>query len=226
MIIDFTTPAMVRPEIIDQTYSSFSNRLKGVDLKKCRLIINIDPLPTDVSRKNVVKVAKKYFGEVIYNYPDTANFSAACNWIWSQAETDCIFHLEDDWVLKVDVNMKKLIRHFNENKNLQAIQLRAYRFAYNKIALSPLIMHKKVYKHIAGKLDITLNPEVQMRGERFKGLIMPYPTKKISHKGKIITYPKARNQIILRDIGRKWIKKTEYTKQKVKKARFVTWEKK
>ena len=225
MKMDFTTVAMARPDIVDRTFDSFSKNLRKINLRDCRLIINIDPLPEGNKRKEVVKVANKYFGEVIHNYPEKANFSAACNWVWSHADTTCIFHLEDDWVLKEPVNVRELLTFFEQHIKLQVVQLRAYRFTYNKIALSPCIMHKKLYQAMGGNLVENINPEVQMRGEKF-GIIMPYPTKKLTHKGKIITYPKDKKRIILKDIGRSWIKKTEYTKQKVKKARFVTWEKK
>jgi len=224
MNLDITTPAMARPDIVNRTLESFSKNLKGIDFKKCRLIINVDPLPENVKRKEVIKVANKYFGEVIYNFPEKANFSAACNWIWSQATSTCILHLEDDWILKEPVNIKEILRYFEEHKNLQVVQLRAYRFKYDKIALSPCIMHKKLYSAIAGNLKEDINPEVQVRGEKF-GIVMPYPSGNVSHKGKIITYPKG-HKIILKDIGREWINKTQYRKQKVKKARFVTWEKK
>jgi len=225
MKMDFTTTAMTRHEIVDRTFDSFSKNLQGIDLKDCRLFINIDPLPEGAQRKLVIKVSKKYFGEVIYNTPKKANFSVACNWLWSNAKTEYIFHLEDDWILKEKVNMKDLLRYFDKHKNLQIVQLRAYRFTYDKIALSPCIMHKRLYQAIGGNLNEDRNPEVQLRGEKF-GIVMPYPTLKIPFEGKIITYPKSSKKIILKDIGREWINKSDYRKQKVKKARFVTWEKK
>ena len=223
MKMDFTTPAMARHEIVDRTFASFSKNLKNIDLKKCRLFINVDPLPKNGKQKEVVKVVKKYFGEVIYNYPTKANFSAACNWLWSNAESTCIFHIEDDWVLNQPVDVNYLLKFFEKYKKLLTIQLRAYRFKYDKIALSPCIMHKNLYQAVGGNLREDINPEVQVRGEKF-GIIMPYPSGNISHKGKIITYPKTSRKIILQDIGRAWIKKSRYRKQKVKKARFVSWE--
>jgi len=45
IIMDFTTTAMVRPHILDRTLGSFSKNLQDVNLKECRLVINIDPLP-------------------------------------------------------------------------------------------------------------------------------------------------------------------------------------
>ena len=35
--MDFTTTAVIRPEIIDSTYKSFNENLLGINLKKCTL---------------------------------------------------------------------------------------------------------------------------------------------------------------------------------------------
>jgi len=227
VIMDFTTTAMARPSILNTTLNSFSKNLVGIDLKKCRLIINIDPLPPEIRRKNVVKVARKYFGEVIYNYPKTANFTAAVNWTWSRAKTEYIFHLEDDWELTQKVSIPKVIKHFEINKQLLQIIFRAYRYRYITCALSPSIIHRRMYSAIGGNLNEKMNPEAQLRGERF-GIIMPRRGKPgITPAGKIVVHPPKSRKIVLRDLGRAWIRKTKYKKTGAgKKARFLTWESK
>lgn len=225
IIMDFTTTAMARPEIVDRTYASFSKNLKGIDLKECRLFINVDPLPNDVNREEVIKVAEKYFEEVHPNYPEKANFTAACNWIWSNAQTEYIFHLEDDWQLIEKVSVPQLLKYFKKHSKLLEVALRAYRYQYLICPLSPNIMHERYYKAIAGKLNENCNPEIQLRGKKF-GIDMPTREFKISTKGKLVIYPEKKNKIIVKDIGRKWIKKSKYKKPKGKKGHFTTWESK
>ena len=218
--MDFTTTAMARPEIVERTYASFSKNLKGIDLKECRLFINIDPLPSGKDRKEVTKVAKKYFREVIPNYPDKPNYTAAYNWLWSSAESNIIFNLEDDWELIEEVPIPELVDHFNNYPEMMEVALRAYTYEYPKCPTSPCLMGKKYYKAVGGKLNITLNPEIQLRGRKF-GIEMPNPKDKIPFKGKLIVYPE--NKVILKDIGRSWLKRSNYRRPK-KKARFTSWE--
>jgi len=224
IIMDFTTPATVRPEIVDATYSSFSKNLKGIDLKKCRLFINIDPLPNGVNRKGITEVAKKYFKKVYPNYPEKPNFTAACNWVWSHAETEYIFHLEDDWLLLEKVSVPKLLKYFGTHSKLMEVALRAYNYHYSVCPLSPCVMHRKYYKAVAGNLNEEINPEIQLRGRKF-GIEMPSHDSKISPKGNVIVYPEERKRIIVKDIGREWLKNSRFKKPKGK-SRFISWEKK
>ena len=68
--MDFTTTAVARPKILNQTLSSFSENLKGINLKDCRLIINIDPLPPNIKRKAVINISlKRPWGQCISTSP-------------------------------------------------------------------------------------------------------------------------------------------------------------
>ncbi len=222
IVMDFTTPAMARPDILDKTYSSFSKNLKGIDLKECRLFINIDPLPSDVNRTKVIEVAKKYFGEVHPNCPDKANFTTACNWLWSNAETEYIFHIEDDWQLIKEVPVKRMLKYFKKHSELMEVCLRAYRYKYTICPLSPNIMHKRYYKAVAGKLNEKVNPEIQLRGKNF-GIEMPAPSLGVKWQGKIIAYPENQVDVVIKDIGREWLKKSKFKKPR-RKGKFTSWE--
>ena len=94
MILDFTTTAVSRPEVVNKTYRSFCSKLKGVEFDKCTLYINIDPFPVNSDRKKVIKVAEYYFGKVVVNTPSKGNFTKACNWCWKSAKTEYIFNLQ------------------------------------------------------------------------------------------------------------------------------------
>lgn len=224
MNMDFTTTAMARPDIVDLTYYSFSKNLKGINLKECRLFINIDPLPREINREEVTEVARKYFKEVYPNYPKNPNYTTAYNWIWSNATSEFIFNLEDDWELLREVSIPELLKYFDKYPSLMEVALRAYSYKYRACPTSPSIMHKRYYKAVAGKLDEKINPEVQLRGKKF-GIDMPAPRFKISWQGKVIAYPEQENEesIILKDIGRDWLDNTKFKRPK-DKIGFTTWE--
>jgi hypothetical protein len=224
--MDFTTTAVARHGIFNQTLSSFSKNLKGINLKDCRLVINVDPLPPNRKRRDVIKVAKKYFRQVKYNLPNKPNFTAAYNWVWENANTEYIFNLEDDWLLTAEVDVPALLKYFEKNDKLLQILLRAYNYHYRTCALSPSIIHRRLYSAVGGNMNVKINPEAQLRGERF-GIKMPTRGKGVSRKGLIRVYPKKLKAVILKDLGRQWIKKTNLRKSGGgKKARFITWEKK
>lgn len=222
-MIDFTTTAMDRPELIYKTYQSFSENL-NIDLKQHNLYINIDCVRNNEDYKLVINVCKKFFKNIIYNVSTDPNFSRAINWCWSNANSDFIFHLEDDWILLEKVDVLKLINNFENNKNLNQVPLRAYNDDYGKYCLSPSIISKNLYKAVAGNLNEKLNPEVQLRGSKF-GIKMPELTNSkdyIKNDGMIIVYPPDKNKIIVKDIGKNWIKSTKFRKPNIK-SDFVKW---
>lgn len=213
MRIAFTTTATNRPEIVEKTYSSFNSNLNGY-LKKCELIINIDPLPSGDNREEVVKVAEKHFKKVTAITPATPNFTTAINTLWSEAKTDYIFHLEDDWVLTQSFSVDSIIDYLDKNPKYLQCVLRAYNYDYNKMALSPSIIKKKLYSQIAGKLNANLNPEIQLRDTNV--------TKYDLSKGYVTVFGE---KPIVKDIGREWMEKSAFRRPD-KKAHFNSWVKK
>ncbi len=218
-MIDFTTTACIRPEILRKTYESFNENLKDIDLKKCRLIINIDPLPKFDKEKidEMEEICNSFFGKVLMNVPDEPNFTKAINWCWSNADTDFIFHLEDDWFL-----MDPIFSHEYEDKiskkHTYQVVLKAYERVYTKFCLSPSFITKKVYASVAGNLDESINPEIQFRGKKFD-LRFPCPENKIPNDDKILA---VREQVVLLDLGRDWIRNTGFKKPS-QKYRFNKW---
>ena len=225
--MDFTTTAVCRPKILEATLSSFEKNLLGISLKDCRMIINVDPLPSGKNREAVIEVAQKYFGEVKYNLPKTANFPAAYKWVMSNAEGKYIFNLEDDWQLTREIKIDAVIKILKTHPKLLQVLLRAYRYHYRTCALSPGIWSHRFYKAVGENLKTDLNPEAQLRGERW-GITMPTRGKKgIKAKSLIAVYPAPVKQVVLKDLGRAWINKTKFKKNgKGKKAHFITWERK
>jgi hypothetical protein len=123
MIIDIVTTSTIRPEIIDKTYASFTKYLlKNMD--DYRLLINVDPIGDKKScQDDVLRIAKKYFKNVIYNFPDKPSFTKSVIWLWSHTTSDYVFHLEDDWVILQSVDINDMINLMNKYSKLCAMRL-------------------------------------------------------------------------------------------------------
>ena len=66
--IDITMTATLRPIILEQTLKSVVENIITNE-HEFRLIINIDPSGEKIQQKIVLKVAKTYFKDILYNYP-------------------------------------------------------------------------------------------------------------------------------------------------------------
>lgn len=210
--LEFSTTAMVRPKILSRTYSSFCKRLRGVDFSQCTLYLNVDPLPAEDDPMAVVEMAKRYFGNVVHRIPENPNFTAAVQWCWSQVTGPYVFHLEDDWILRRDIIMKEMIKQvtgkYKERRVIQVF-LRAYpHLDRRKVCLSPSLLSGDFVRKASEIFDISLNPEIQLRGDIVTGF-------SINHS----------KDICVHDIGRVWMRKSGY-KRPDKKARFNRWIKK
>lgn len=103
MKLEFTTTACVRPNLLNQTYSTLNDVLVDVDLKtEGVLYINIDPVP-DSSEQAIneeLEVARSHFSEVYHRVGEPGgNFSRAASWTLSQPTGEYFFNVEDDWLL-------------------------------------------------------------------------------------------------------------------------------
>lgn len=209
--LTFTTTAMPRPEIIDKTYSSFSKNLLDFDFKKATLIINIDSSPDkrkDHKRQEVVDVAKKHFGNVIVNMPETPNFSAAVKWCFSKVETDYCFHLEDDWELLIPFKVS-FFNDFFVPPHVQQLAFRAWKNAKTPFWLSPSFLRGTFCRDISEKMNTVDNPEIHIRtlcgGYKPEGFIY---------------FPFEQTSVILKDIGRSWMKKNGFNRGS---CNFTKW---
>lgn len=223
MTLSFTTTATVRPEILDQTYRSFSSNLIGVDFKESHLFLNVDPIPVArlSDRQKMVEVAQKYFGRVTSNFPEQCNFPSALRWAWTSAVGDWIFNLEDDWVLTEKVNVRQLIGMLEKSPRSIGVKLNAYVFGFNlgRICLSPSLIRGEWARQAAQHLRPIRCPEKQLRSSIPKPLIRP-----------MLNYPsyssKKDGRIIVRDIGRVWRTKNMLVKDLDKSKGFTTWKQK
>jgi hypothetical protein len=221
MIFDFTTTACARPDLLERTYNSFFNNLIDVDFHRCTLYINIDPIPDKGQVQKCISVSEKFFGKVIYNTPDKANFTRALKWCWSQnGDSKYIFNLEDDWICLRPIRINEYITLLEQKEDRVAVNLRAYIKPKKRICLSPSIWKRFYVKSITAKLNDNYNPEKQLRrsydSKNFIGIDIGFYES--------LHYP---NKIIIKDIGREWAKNNLLEKDKShnKSKNFITWRK-
>lgn len=216
-MIDFTTTATCRPEVLRQTLTSFSENLLGVDMSKSFLHLNIDPVPDKGDWTTTYEVASSFFAKVHINVPKVASFPAAVKWCWSQPRTRFFFHLEDDWIMKRPIVIDEMIAILLAQADLSCVNLRAYNFpdGDSRICLSPCLMRTEHARVISERLSITANPEKQLRPVAFDN---PEGGKHGGFLGMQVPL-----DVVLKDIGRTWLATSGWKKTKV--THFTTWEK-
>lgn len=225
--IQFTTTSCLRPDVLNQTYKSFTDNFIDLDNKNCKLYINIDRSPSVNIDKidQCIYVCKQYFGQVIVNCPQNPNFTNALKWCWSKPVYDYFFHLQDDWILSSKLSMSSFInyykRFFMQSKNINnmaSVNLRAYSSCDSMVCLSPGIFNSGFARLAVQKLNNNFNPQQQLRQKTIKNTIGGVLGKKfITHK-----FPRPCNQIIIHDIGRIWLKK-EGIERNGDKYNFTGW---
>lgn len=204
MKLQFSTCAMCRPEILEETYRSWTNKMKGISYKDSTLFIDVAPIPPEdiMKREMVVEVAKAYFGNVITNLPSERNFFRAMKWCWSEASADYLFHLEDDWRLEKEFHIDELFSIMKNNPKIMQVSVRHHPSDWRGVTFCPGLLKKIYYKTFAEKfldkkdekvyMSYEANPEAFMRRIQWDV--------GISYENAVL-YP---NEIIVSDIGEKW----------------------
>ena len=226
-LIDITTTATLRPKILDYTLNSFCKNML-IDRDRYRLIINIDPIGDKVLPKEVLRVAKKYFDNILYNYADTPGFTKAVIWCWSQVQADYVMNLEDDWELLIPINIDDMISILDSYPTMASLRLNKFKTRKNKcsikrgyspfpqLSLNPTLFSGKFIKGVFPLMRISSNPEKQLRPVDNSELSI-YLRKWIHG-----IYTKQSHQKIVKDTGRIWMNSTPFKK----KTGFLFWGKK
>ena len=165
MKLEFTTTACVRPELLDETYTSLNKVLVDVDLKtEGILYINIDPVPTESESKinEELEVARDHFGEVHYNIgPSGGNFPTAYSWVLSKPTGEYFFNVEDDWLFETGeiciAEYINKIKHDTRDNILQCVAhpyKRGKRKIKNRAYLPPSLFQTSVLATILDKHPI------------------------------------------------------------------------
>jgi hypothetical protein len=179
--------AVIRPAILEETLQKIVKHVVD-DIDRFRLIINVDPIGENIKAKKVIKVAEKYFNDVIYNIPKEPSFPKAVKWVWSQVEAPFVFHCEDDMDILRDIDIDDMIRILLKYKDLstlrlckprtpnkKAIRIFSCRWIYNKdgfyiaqdwrrqFGLNPILIKKEFTDEAVERMVDDVNPEKQFR---------------------------------------------------------------
>jgi len=222
--ITFCTTGMLRPGILEKTYSSFSKNLTGIDLKKCHLILNIDPLPAknnnDKKKKSITNIANKYFGKVEINWSKKANHTNAVKTVWSKVTTPYIFHLQDDWELKKKVNINDMMKVMEDDDKIHEVMLmRKCNKCPNRVGFPPCLLSEKFFKGLPELFNSNMACEYQMQRIFAGDPKFPKHPSGLDHSC-LMFFPSKKTPVII-DIGRAWMKKSGYVRGKHDK--FITW---
>ena len=189
--VDITMTAVLRPKLLRGTLDSIVKNVVD-NPKRFRLIINIDPIGEKVKPMAIVKIAKEYFNDVIYNIAKTPSFPAAVKWVWSQATAPFVLHWEDDVNILRKINIGDMMRILNEVPNLSSLRLYrghtpkkvksfktfSCRWTYNKrgyyiandwrkqFGLNPILIKRAFVSEAIERMIDTVNPEKQFRASQ------------------------------------------------------------
>lgn len=208
MKIDITTSATIRPSLLNETLSSFRSNLLSED-HEYRFIINIDPIGELASADDVLDVARSHFKEVIYRKPKVPCFADAVIWCWKQTSSDLIFHLEDDWVLLKPINLSTMLKTIGDFPKYDSFRLSKRRVPgshkrvapYEHLSLNPVFIRQSFVREAVKHMLPTKNPEKQLR------VIDPECGKFIKTTSHGVYVEQGAN-VIVKDIGRKWMERT------------------
>jgi hypothetical protein len=103
MKIDIALICGRRPELLEQTLSSFHERVfKNFDVAQC--YANIDPFCGDA--QDAVRcrsIILDYFPGAEITIPNEASFGRAVQTTWARVQSPVVLHLEDDWVVLEEI---------------------------------------------------------------------------------------------------------------------------
>jgi len=217
--IDITMTAVKRQGILKRTLESFCENM-FIERDRYRLIINIDSIGEKVKPKNVIKLCNRFFKmeQIVYNVSITPLFPQAVIWTWKQVEAPWVFHLEDDWILNMPVDINDMIEMMKTH-NLTSLRLNknktrrskvGIKYGYTphpKISLNPTLFDGTFIKKMVPFMTPEQNPEKQLRIGKVK-----------EPRGKLLMglrhgiYSKLSYRAMVTDIGRIWMQHSRYTK--------------
>ena len=237
--VDITMTAVIRPKILTRCLESIKRKIVK-DQTNFRLIINVDPIGENTKPGKVVKLAQKFFDNVIYNIPKEPSFPKAVKWVWSQSDAPYVFHIEDDWVFNEDIDIDNMVKILRGNVKLSSLRLYKYNtpnrkkfptfgcyWVYNpdgfylskdwkkQFGLNPILIKKEFIDQALPLMVDNVNPEKQFR-ESQKYM------RKVIKDWQYGMYTNPGGRALVTDIGRGWIKNTKFAKPKT--GTFLTWE--
>jgi len=237
--IDITMPATLRPGIFERTLTSFCKKM-FTDRDRYRLILNVDPIgESDCKPKHIIKIAKRFFPTVVAHVPKQPSFPTAFIWCWKQAFNDCVFHMNEDWVLTRPVDIDTVIDLLEANPHVANMRFPKMDIPANLVIFNCQYVVKKGYLQATRRNNqFGTNPSL-LRGEfvyatRDRMIPTKNPEKQfrpscpdvfeIVDQWDYAIYAKPKQKALIKDIGRAWMNDHGFTKGD-DGAQFTVWKK-
>jgi len=186
--IDITMTSVIRPDILSDTLDTISKKVCK-DRDGFRLIINVDHVGENIKPMKMIKVAKRYFDDVVFNIATEPSFPKAVKWVWSQVTAPYVFHWEDDVDILREIDVDHMIKILKEHKTLSSLRLYKdkippnkkvfytfnCRWIYNQqgfyvakdwkkqFGLNPILIKSEFVKEAVTRMVDDTNPEKQFR---------------------------------------------------------------
>jgi len=121
--IDITMTAVLRPEILRRTLETITENVCYKKPERFRLILNVDPVGENIKPKVIVKVARKFFPNLVYQVAKEPCFPKAVKWIWSKSSAPYVLHWEDDCKILRRIDIDDMIRILEKYEDLSSLRL-------------------------------------------------------------------------------------------------------
>jgi hypothetical protein len=247
---DITMTATLRPELIERTLESHQKYLFKTDMRRARLIINVDFVGVEESCHSrtfdkVLRVIDKFpFCEIVFRPGVEPHFGKAFCWCMEQIAHPFVFHLEEDWEMQFELDFREMYELFGKYPNLAHLRLSSF--------ISTLQTCKNWNKFLVWNGDF-FEVEFSDRGvigwcghpslnrssfikdvmayvkpesnpeKQIKGRRYRHPLNNIFASNRFGSYHPQNSPKAVIDIGRQWMVEKGYVKQG-NKAFFTQWE--
>ena len=242
-----TITATRRLDVLHKTLSSMMENLLW--RSKCDAIITVDPVghEQDTAQK-AVKLVEHYMPVLCSREALKPHFGEAFSAVWNMAarhhkDYDYVFHLEDDWELTQDVEIRTMVKILEIEEDLALLRLPQFKstltdmknwdkfFPWNGRYFEcpdelrqgvgfcghPSLIKMKFVRLCAPHIIPTINPEKQFHGGN-------QPLLDEVMKWRYGVYSRPNHPAYIQDLGREWMVKHKY-KKVGSKAFFTEWEK-
>jgi hypothetical protein len=233
--------AVLRPSVLEGTLRRIVKRVVD-EPERFRLIINIDSIGEQIKPTEVVRVARKYFGDVIYNIAKRPSFPKAVKWVWENSDAPYVFHWEDDVNILRSISVEDMINILDQHELLSSLRLYSRatprkkliktfscNWRYNEkgfyiakdwrrqFGLNPILIKREFIDEAVERMVDNVNPEKQFRSSQ------PYMVPLIKKwKYGLYTKPGA-GRLVNGRKGQLW--KNKMKLEKPRTGRFLAWNK-
>jgi hypothetical protein len=243
--------ATKRMDVLYKTISSMMEKLLW--RSACDAIVNVDPIgrESDTPLK-VIKLVELFIPVIFSREALQPHFGAAFYALWNMAadrykEYDYVFHLEDDWQMLQDVDIRDMVKILEDDHEPDLALLRLPQFRSTKDSMKnwdkhfpwngyrgyfecpdelrqevgfcghPSLIKMEYVKNCAPLIDSAINPEKQFHGDN------PNLVEEVM-KWRYGVFSQPNHPNYIQDLGREWMVKNKFRKAG-SKAFFTEWEK-